>query len=97
MQVFDDFPTTAELQFTPANKSVSVVSPGGDFWVVPTAIMRFKFNDWTALMQGKGKLLLYGEAHYQDIFGNTHRSTWLYFWDTTAGGFIQGPLHNQAI
>ena len=72
-----------------------MLSPGGDFWVVPTAIMRFKPDDWNALMQGNRKLLLYGEAQYQDIFGRAHRSTWLYFWDTTAGGFIQGPLHNQ--
>jgi hypothetical protein len=97
MLVVNDLPTTAELQFTPSNKSVSVLSPGSDFWVVPTAIMRFKFNEWPAITEGKRKLLLYGEAHYQDIFGNAHRSTWLYFWDATAaGGFIQGPLHNQA-
>lgn len=95
MQVCDDFPTDAELKLTPANASISVVSPGDEFWVVPTPAMRFKFDEWTTLMQGKGRFLLYGEAHYQDIFGNPHRSTWLYFWDNTAGGFVQGPLHNQ--
>jgi hypothetical protein len=86
MQVIGDFPTTTELHLTPSNKSVSVLSPGGDFWVVPTAIMRSKLADRAALMQGKGKLLL---------FCNAYGGTWFYFWDTSAGGFIQGPLHNQ--
>lgn len=95
MQVCDDFPSEAELQLTPAKTSIGVLSPGAEFWVVPTPFMRFKFEQWNALMQGKGKFLLHGEAHYQDIFGNSHRSTWLYFWDTLSGGFVQGPLHNQ--
>lgn len=95
MQICDEFPTEVELQLAPVKISSGVLSPGGEFWVVPTPVMRFKFDEWNAVTQGKSKFLLYGEANYRDIFGYGHRSTWLYFWDTVAGGFVQGPIHNQ--
>ena len=55
---------------------------------VPPA-MRFKFDEWTTLMQGKGKFLLYGEAHYQDIFGNPHAVRGCTFGTRQPGGLFR--------
>jgi hypothetical protein len=52
-------------------------------------------DEWRVLTAGKQKLILFGRARYQDIFGKRHQSAWLYWYDTQAGGFVPGPFHND--
>lgn len=93
--VFLGFPTAEEIHFEPTdNAGVSVVSPNNEFWV-PTVSIAFTLNNWAVLTRGEKKLILFGRAHYNDIFGRPHQSTWLYWYDTEkAGGFVPGPFNN---
>ena len=95
LELFADLPTTDQLQFNVTDKNgVSVVSPGNEFWV-PSAFIALGLDDWLLLTKGKRKLVLFGRAHYEDIFGKQHKSTWLYWYDSEkAGGFVAGPFHN---
>jgi hypothetical protein len=95
LQLLADFPTTEQLQFQVTDQNgLSVVSPGNEFWVMSTPI-RISLDDWHLVTSGKIKLVLFGRAYYEDIFGKPHKSTWLYWYESEkAGGFIPGPFHN---
>ena len=68
--VFSGFPADEQIQFVPTDRAgVSVVSPDNEFWV-PTVFIVFNLDDWNVLTAGKQKLVLYGRAHYEDIFGS---------------------------
>jgi hypothetical protein len=97
LQVFSDLPTTADLALNITDENgVSVVSPGNEFWV-PSAFIALTFDEWRLITSGERKLVLFGRAHYDDIFGKQHKSTWLYWYDSEkVGGFVPGPVHNYA-
>ena len=94
LQLFAGFPTTEQIQFQVTDQNgLSVVSPGNDFWV--STSIRLSLADWLLITSGKKKLVLFGRAQYEDIFGKPHKSTWLYWYESEkAGGFIPGPFHN---
>jgi len=95
LQLFSNFPKTEDLQLNITDRNgVSVVSPGNELWV-PSAFIALTLDEWLLVTSGKKKLVLFGRAHYEDIFGKQHKSTWLYWYDSEkVGGFVPGPFHN---
>jgi hypothetical protein len=95
LELLPDFPKTDQLQFNLTDKNgVSVVSPGNEFWV-PSAFIALSLDDYLLMTKGERKLVLFGRAQYEDIFGKQHKSSWLYWYDSEkAGGFIAGPFYN---
>ena len=95
LQLFAGFPASEQVQPQPTDRNgVSVVSPGNEFWV-PSAFIELNLDEWHLVTSGKMKLVLFGQAHYEDIFVKQHKSAWLYWYDSEkAGGFVAGPFHN---
>lgn len=95
LALFPDFPKTEELQFNLTDKNgVSVVSASNEFRL-PTAFIALTLDQWSLVESGQKKLVLFGRAHYEDIFRKPHKSTWLYWYDTgKAQQFVVGPFHN---
>ncbi len=93
--VFGGFPKTEEIQFDLTDKNgVSVVTPASEFWV-PSAFIALSLDEWLPVTRGEKKLVLFGRAQYEDIFGKPHKSTWLYWYGSEkGGGFVPGPFHN---
>jgi hypothetical protein len=94
LQLFTALPTTEQIQFQVTDQNgLSVVSPGNDFWL--SASIRLSLDEWGLITSRKKKLVLFGRAQYEDIFGKLHKSTWMYWYETEkVGGFIPGPFHN---
>ncbi len=72
--MFDDFPASEEVQFNISDKNgVSVVSQDNEFWV-PSLFIALSFDEWIVVTQGRKKLVIFGRAHYDDIFGSPTRA-----------------------
>ena len=95
LELFDRMPTMQELEIKLSqDQGYGVVSPGDISW--QSAKRTVTFDELGQMKAGK-KLVLYGRAQYNDIFDKTHKSAWLYWYDTEQGGFIVGPLHNYVL
>jgi len=94
LQVRADLPTTEQLQFQVTDQNgLSVVSPGNSFRLGDS--INISIDDWNLVTSGKSRLVLFGRAHYDDIFGQSHKSAWLYWYDSQkVGAFVPGPSHN---
>jgi hypothetical protein len=96
VQLFSGFPSADQIEFELTDKNgLNVVSPGNEYWV-SSVLIDLSQREWTMVTSGKKKLVLFGRAHYDDIFGRRHESTWLYWYDSEkAGGFVSGPFSND--
>jgi hypothetical protein len=93
VQLLDDFPTTEQIQFHVTDQNgLSIICPGNVFSL--SAELRLSLDEWNLVIDRQKKLVLFRRARYEDIFGQPHKSTWLYWYDSEKRGFVPGPFHN---